>query len=155
VRVAPNGHSDLMTSSGGTQFAVEATGLTKRFGATVLALAAAAAALVLLTTACGAGSTDEGQVAAVAGDYLTSLADGDYNAACAQLAPEAKPADGCPAGVEASVADVPAGRISEDNDGKISVDVDGNAATVTLESGTTLELTQVAGTWLVSSPYAS
>jgi hypothetical protein len=25
---------------------------------------------------------------------------------------------------------------------------------VTLESGTTLELTQVAGTWLVSSPYA-
>ena len=119
----------------------------------LFALAAAAVALLLVTGGCGVGSTDSGAVADATGDYLTALADGDYSAACNELAPEAKPAGACPAGVEASVADIPAGQISDDNDGKISIELDGDAATVTLESGTTLELTSVAGAWLVSSPY--
>lgn len=119
----------------------------------LIALAAAAAALVLVTAGCGVGSTGEGQVAEATGDYLTALANGDYAAACAELAPEAKPTGDCAAGVEASVADIPAQEIADDNEGKLTLDVTGDTATVVLESGTTLELSRMDGDWLVTTPY--
>ena len=118
----------------------------------LFALAAAAVALLLVTGGCGVGSTDSGAVADATGDYLTALADGDYLAACNELAPsEARGRlSGRSRGERRGHS---AGQISDDNDGKISIELDGDAATVTLESGTTLELTSVAGAWLVSSPY--
>ena len=120
-----------------------------------LSLAAAAAGTVALFAAgCGVGSTDEGKISETVTTYLTALAVGDYGAACEQLAGTAKPEGDCPARVEASVAGVPPGELSDDAEGKAGIEVDGDAATVTLESGTTLELTLVRGAWLVSSPYA-
>lgn len=120
-----------------------------------LSLAAAAAGTVALFAAgCGVGSTDEGKISETVTTYLTALAAGDYGAACEQLAGTAKPEGDCPARVEASVAGVPPGELSDDAEGKAGIEVDGDAATVTLESGTTLELALVRGAWLVSSPYA-
>jgi hypothetical protein len=120
-----------------------------------LALAAAAAGTVALFAAgCGVGSTDEGKISETVTTYLTALAVGDYGTACEQLAGTAKPGGDCPARVEASVAGVPPGELSDDAEGKAGIEVDGDAATVTLESGTTLELALVRGAWLVSSPYA-
>ena len=120
-----------------------------------LSLAAAAAGTVALFAAgCGVGSTDEGKISETVTKYLTALAVGDYGAACEQLAGTAKPEGDCPARVEASVAGVPPGELSDDAEGKAGIEVDGDAATVTLESGTTLELALVRGAWLVSSPYA-
>ena len=120
-----------------------------------LALAAAAAGTVALFAAgCGVGSTDEGKISETVTTYLTALAVGDYGTACEQLAGTAKPEGDCPGRVEASVAGVPPGELSDDAEGKAGIEVDGDAATVTLESGTTLELALVRGAWLVSSPYA-
>ena len=110
----------------------------------LIALAAAAALLLLLATGCGVGSTDEGAAAKVTGDYLSALADGDYAAACAALAPAAMPDGDCPARVEASVADVPAEEISDDKNGELSLDVDGETAVATFESGATVELSRIA-----------
>jgi hypothetical protein len=119
-----------------------------------VSLAAAAAATVALFAAgCGVGSTDEGKISETVTDYLTALAVGDYGAACEQLAGTAKPEGDCPARVEASIAGVSPGEFSDDAEGRSEIDVDGDAATVTLESGTTLELARVRGAWLVSSPY--
>ena len=114
----------------------------------------AALGLALFAAGCGVGSTDEGKISETVTTYLTALAVGDYGTACEQLAGTAKPEGDCPARVEASVAGVPPGELSDDAEGKAGIEVDGNAATVTLESGTTLELALVRGAWLVSSPYA-
>ena len=116
--------------------------------------AAAAATVALFAAGCGVGSTDEGKISETVTTYLTALAVGDYGAACEQLAGTAKPEGDCPARVEASVAGVPPGELSDDAEGEAEIEVDGDAATVTLESGTTLELALVRGAWLVSSPYA-
>jgi hypothetical protein len=122
---------------------------------TRIAALAATAALAVLTAGCGIGSADESKIAEVTGDYLTALADGDYAAACAELAPDAKPEGDCPAGVRASMSGIAAGEISDDNDGKLTLDVQGGSATARLESGATVELSRIAGEWLVSSPYVN
>ena len=120
-----------------------------------VSLAAAAAATVALFAAgCGVGSSHEGEVSETVTTYLTALAVGDYDAACEQLAGAAKPEGDCAAKLEASVAGISPGEFSDDADGKAGIEIDGDAATVTLESGTTLELALVRGAWLVSSPYA-
>ena len=120
-----------------------------------VSLAAAAAATVALFAAgCGVGSTHEGEISETVTRYLTALAVGDYGAACEQLAGTAKPESDCAAKVEASIAGVSPGELSDDAEGRSGIEVDGDAATVTLESGTTLELALVRGAWLVSSPYA-
>jgi hypothetical protein len=113
----------------------------------------AAAAAVVVTAGCGVGTSDEGRVAAVTGDYLTALADGDYAAACSALAPAAKPEGDCAEGVAASLADIRADAIAADDEGKIEIDVHGESATVTLESGATLQLVRTGGEWLVTEPY--
>ena len=115
---------------------------------------AAAATVAIFAAGCGVGATDEGKVSETVTTYLTALAVGDYSAACEQLAGTAKPQGDCPAEVEASVAGLSPGELSDDAEGSSGIEVDGDAATVTLESGTTLELALVRGTWLVSSPYA-
>ena len=58
-----------------------------------------------------------------------------------------------PTGVESSVSGIPTDAIAADADGKAELDVDDDAATVTLESGTTIELARVGDAWLVTSPY--
>ena len=119
-----------------------------------ISLAAAAAATVALFAAgCGVGSTDEGKVSETVTTYLTALAAGDYGAACEQLAGSAKPEGDCPSTLEASIAGISSDELSDDAEGRSGIEVDGDAATVTLESGTTLELALVRGAWLVSSPY--
>ena len=115
---------------------------------------AAAAALALLATGCGVGATDEGEVSATTGRYLSALADGDYAKACVELAEAARPAGDCPDGVASSVSGIPADTIAADDDGKSELAVDGDAATVTFESGRTIELARIGETWLVTSPYA-
>ena len=116
--------------------------------------AAAAVTVALLAGGCGVGSTDEGKVSETVTVYLTALAVGDYDVACKQLARVAKPEGACAAELEASVAGISPGELSDDADGKARIEVDGDAATATLESGTTLELALVRGAWLVSSNYA-
>ena len=116
--------------------------------------AAAAVAVALLVAGCGVGSTNEGKVSETVTVYLTALAAGDYAAACEQLAGVAEPEGECAAKLEASVAGISPGEFSDDADGRSEIEIDGDAATVTLESGTTLELALVGGSWLVSSPYA-
>jgi len=116
--------------------------------------AAVAAAVALLVAGCGVGSTDEGKVSETVTVYLTALAARDYDAACEQLAGVAKPQGDCPAKLEASVAGIAPGEFSDDADGRTGIEIDGDAATVMLESGTTLRLALVGGAWLVSGPYA-
>jgi hypothetical protein len=116
-------------------------------------LAAAAAAFALAAAGCGVGSSDEGAVSETAETYLSALADGDFALACAQLAPSARPAGDCAAGVRASAAGMGRDRFAADADGKSQLEVDGDAATVTLPSGATLRLARVGEAWLVSTPY--
>ena len=114
---------------------------------------AAAATVALFAAGCGVGSTNEGKISDTVTTYLTALAVGDYGAACEQLAGTARPEGDCPAEVEASIAGISPGELSDDAEGRSGIEVEGDAATVTLESGTTLELARVRGAWLVSSPY--
>ena len=65
-----------------------------------------------------------------------------------------KPEGDCPAKLEASVAGIAPGEFSDDAGGRAGIEIDGDAATVTLESGTTLRLALVGGAWLVRAPYA-
>jgi hypothetical protein len=117
------------------------------------AFATAVSALALVAAGCGVGSTDEGEVSATSSTYMSALADGDYALACEQLTEAARPAGDCAAAVETSVEGVSREAIDDDVDGKMTIDVDGAEATVTLESGRTLRLARVAGSWLISSGY--
>ena len=119
----------------------------------ITAFGAAVTALALLVAGCGVGSTDDGEVAATTGTYLSALVDADYELACEQLAPAARPEGDCATAVERSVQEISRDAIREDADGKTTVEVSGDEATVTLESGRTLELAKTGGTWLVESGY--
>jgi hypothetical protein len=117
-----------------------------------IALAACLAAVLLVAAGCGVGSSDEGDISAATQGYLEDLADGDFGAACERLVEPAQTA-GCAGELERAAARQPQGAIEDRADGKSEIAVDGDAATVALEGGGTLELERTASGWRIASGY--
>ena len=115
-------------------------------------VAACFAAVLLLGSGCGVGSSDEGDISAVTGSYLQDLADGDFGAACERLVESARTAD-CAAELERAATRLPEGEIEAKVDGKSTIAVDGDEASVALEGGGTLELERTASVWRIASGY--
>jgi hypothetical protein len=115
-------------------------------------VAACFAAVLLLASGCGVGSTDEGDISAVTGSYLQDLADGDFAAACGRLVESARTAV-CAGELERAAAQQPDGEIEAKADGKSTIAVDGDTASVALEGGGTLELERGTSGWRIASGY--
>jgi hypothetical protein len=116
-----------------------------------MALAACLAAL-LICGGCGVGTSAEGDISEVTGDYLQELAEGDFDAACHRLVVSAR-TPACAAELERAAAQQPAGAIAGKRDGKSTIEVDGETASVALEGGGTLELERTSSGWLIASGY--
>ena len=117
-----------------------------------IALTACLAAVLLLATGCGVGSSDEGDISAATQGYLEDLADGDFGAACERLVEPAQTGD-CAGELERATARQPSEAIDDRIEGKSEIEVDGDAATVGLDGGGTLELERTATGWRIASGY--
>jgi hypothetical protein len=115
-------------------------------------VAACLAAVLLLAPGCGVGSSDEGDISEVTGSYLEELADGEFSAACGRLVEPTRTAD-CAGELARAAARQPAGAIEAKADGKSTIAVDGDRASVALEGGGTLELVRTASGWRIASGY--
>jgi hypothetical protein len=117
-----------------------------------VALAACLAAALMLVTGCGVGSSDEGDVSAATQGYLEDLSGGRFDAACERLVERARTPN-CAGELERATAKQPRGAIDDRIDGKSTIAVHGDTASVALEGGGTLELERTASGWRVASGY--